>query len=268
PAAPAASGATHETRVSPRGRAAATSDRPARLPGPAGLHPRFPRGWAAMRGWKAVALTSGTRAYWALGATISTILTARFLGPQGRGVIAAVTSWVLLFSTCGHLSLAHVVIYLAGGRERARRLPVVTGSALALTGTLALVGWAVAAGLYLLTAGRLFHHLELPVLLIAFAGLPLALWIETRNSLLALLGDLRRLNVAQALGTTTGLLLVVLLVGLLHGGVEAALLATLASYVVGAGTALVGIVRASRPLAVSRAVVGELLAGGARLHPA
>ena len=57
-----------------------------------------------MRLWKAVTLTSGTKAYWMIGAMIGTVITARFLGPQGRGVIAAATSWVALFVTFGHFS--------------------------------------------------------------------------------------------------------------------------------------------------------------------
>src|SRR5439155_25149304 len=82
-----------------------------------------------MKSWKAVTLTSGTKAYWIIGAMISTVITARFLGPQGRGVIAAATSAVAVFVTCGHLSLAHVVVYRAARAERARVLPVVTGRA-------------------------------------------------------------------------------------------------------------------------------------------
>ena len=52
-----------------------------------------------MRSWKAVTLTSGTKAYWIIGAMISTVITARYLGPQGRGVIAAATSSVAVFVT-------------------------------------------------------------------------------------------------------------------------------------------------------------------------
>src|SRR5436305_2037199 len=38
-----------------------------------------------MRLWKAITLTSVAKAYWIIGAMIGTIITARFLGPQGRG---------------------------------------------------------------------------------------------------------------------------------------------------------------------------------------
>src|SRR5947199_2410078 len=104
-----------------------------------------------MRLWKAVTLTSGTKAYWMIGGMVAMIITARFLGPQGRGVIAAATSWVALFVTFGHFSLSNVIIYLLGDDNRERLLPIVTGSVLALTTLTTLLGWAIAAVMYLLT---------------------------------------------------------------------------------------------------------------------
>src|ERR1051326_4494675 len=149
-----------------------------------------------MRLWKAVTLTSGTKAYWMLGAMVATVITARYLGPQGRGVIAAATSWVALFVTFGHFSLSNVIIYLLGGEQRERLLPVVTGSVLALVAATTLLGWSIAAAMHVFTHGRLFQHIDAPVLAIAFAGLPFLLWMENGNSLLIVLGDLKRLNLA------------------------------------------------------------------------
>ena len=219
-----------------------------------------------MRLWKAVTLTSGTKAYWMIGAMIGTVITARFLGPQGRGVIAAATSWVALFVTFGHFSLSNVIIYLLGGEDRARLLPVVTGSVMAVTAATALLGWAIAAAMYVATHGRIFQHIAPPVLAIAFAGLPLLLWMENGNSLLIVLGDLKRLNVAQAAGTTIGVVLVTLAVGVWKGGVAAALAATLVSYMVVVGIGLARVIAASWPLRVSRDVVRSLLTGAVRLH--
>src|SRR5262245_30593611 len=155
-----------------------------------------------MRSWKAVTLTTAAKAYWIIGAMISTVITARFLGPQGRGIIAAATSWVALFVTFGHLSLQHVIVFLLGSADRERNLPRVAGSVMVVTAGTAVIGWAVAATMALSTHGAVFNHLPLPALLVAFAGLPLLLWMENGNSLLIVLGDLRRLNVAQIAGTT------------------------------------------------------------------
>src|ERR1044071_1991112 len=115
-----------------------------------------------MRLWKAVTLTSGTKAYWMIGAMVGTVVTARFLGPQGRGVIAAATSWVALFVTFGHFSLSSVIIYLLSGEDRARLLPVVTGSVMTLVAATTLVGWTIAAAMYAVTHGRMFQHIDPP----------------------------------------------------------------------------------------------------------
>src|ERR1043165_4137425 len=155
-----------------------------------------------MRLWKAVTLTSGTKAYWMLGAMVITIITARYLGPQGRGVIAAATSWVSLFVAFGHFSLANIIIYLLSGEDRQRLVPAVTGSVMLLTAATTLLGWAIAAAMHFMTHGRAFQHIAVPVLIVAFATLPFLLWMENGNSLLIVLGDLKRLNVAQAAGTT------------------------------------------------------------------
>jgi len=220
----------------------------------------------SMRSWKAVTLTSATKAYWILGALVSTVITARILGPQGRGVIAAATSSVAVFVTFGHLSLANVVVYLAGRGERARVLPVVTGSLLAITAAMTILGWTICGAIYGLTAGRAFQNITPSVLLIAFAALPFLLWLENGNSLLVVIGDLKRLNVAQLAGTTIGILLVALAVGVMKGGVAAALAATLVSSIVVVGLGLTRVLRESRPLAISRNTIGELLGGGVRLH--
>lgn len=212
-------------------------------------------------------LTSGTKAYWMIGAMIGTLITARYLGPQGRGVIAAATSWVALFVTFGHLSLSNVIVYLlADEQERARRLSVVAGSVLAITAAATLLAWTIALTMHLASGGRIFHNIGTPVLVVAFAALPFLLWMENGNSLLIVLGDLKRLNLAQFLGTTTGVLLVFLAVAVWKGGVAAALTATLVSYIVVVGVGLTRVLGASRPLAISRAAVHDLLGGAVRLH--
>src|ERR1043165_662039 len=221
-----------------------------------------------MRLWKAVTLTSGTKAYWMLGAMVITIITARYLGPQGRGVIAAATSWVALFVAFGHFSLANIIIYLLSGEERERLLPTVTGSVMLLTAMTTLLGWAIAAALHFATHGRIFQHIAPTVLVVAFPTVPFLLWMENGNSLLIVLGDLKRLNVAQAAGTTIGVILVVLAIGVWKGGVIAAIGATLVSYIVVVGLGLARVIAASRPLTVSRPVVRSLLGGGAKLHVA
>jgi O-antigen/teichoic acid export membrane protein len=218
-----------------------------------------------MRLWKAATVTSATKAYWVIGAMITTLVTARFLGPSGRGEIAAATSWVAMFHTFGHLSLAHVLMYVLGGDRRAR-FPAVAGSVMAITVAVTLAAWTIVVALQVAAGGAVFERLPPAVLLIAFAGLPCLLWLEYANSLLIATGDLARLNLAQIAGTTTGIVLVVVAVVVLPGGPAAALAAILASYVVSVAVGLPRIVAAAGRPVVSGPIVRELLQGGARLH--
>jgi len=221
-----------------------------------------------MRSWKAVTLTSGTKAYWIIGAMISTVITARLLGPHGRGVIAAAMSWVTMFSTFGHLSLASVIVYLLGRQERDRNLPAVAGSVMAITAATTLLGWTIVLLMDVFSGGRIFQNIPAAALVVAFAGLPLLLWMENGNSLLIVLGDLKRVNLAQFAGTTTTIVLVLIAVGVLHLGVVGALGATVASYAILNGIVLSRVLRESGRLSISREVVRGLLGGGIRLHVA
>jgi O-antigen/teichoic acid export membrane protein len=218
-----------------------------------------------MRLWKAATLTTAAKAYWVIGALIATLVTARYLGPNGRGVIAAATSWVAMFFTFGHLSLAHVMMYVLDGDGRAR-VPAVTGSLMAITAAVTLLAWAIVGTLHIATGGAVFEHIPPTVLLMAFAGLPCLLWMEYANSLLVATGHLDRLNVAQIAGTTTGIVLVVSAVAVLKGGPAAALAAIVASYVVTVAIGLPRILAASGRPVVSGPIVRQLLHGGARLH--
>src|SRR5262245_52097051 len=123
-----------------------------------------------MQVWKAATLTSATKAYWVIGAMITTLVTARFLGPTGRGEIAAATSWVAMFCTFGHLSVAHVLMYVLGNDGRAR-FPALVGSVMAITVAATLGAWAIVAALQVASGGAVFGDIPPVVLLIAFAGL-------------------------------------------------------------------------------------------------
>src|SRR5688572_4843873 len=103
-----------------------------------------------MRSLTAATLTSGTKAYWIAGAMVATLVTARVLGPEGRGVIAAATSWVTMFVTFGHFSLANVAVYLLG-RDGRSRLPAVAGSLMAIAAVVTALAWTIALTLYVAT---------------------------------------------------------------------------------------------------------------------
>jgi hypothetical protein len=91
--------------------------------------------------WVDVVHTSGATVISVAIGALSVALTARVLGPEGRGLYAAATSWASLFATFGSLSLGQVVIHRVAGREPSDWYGDVTGTLLALCVALTLGGW-------------------------------------------------------------------------------------------------------------------------------
>lgn len=150
-----------------------------------------------------------------LGATaVQTVLTARFLGPEGRGVVAVVvliasTAALLLGSGMGGSTVFHV----ASGRLRARQ-------AAGFSVTFVLLGTAVAAllGVTIATTGlthRLFPGISTTLLALGIAGVPMILLGNQLRSILQGMSRIRAANLAMvtepvATVALTGLVLVVL----------------------------------------------------------
>src|SRR5687767_5761139 len=105
-----------------------------------------------------------------------------------------------MFSIFGYLSLSQVIVYLAAGKPDDEWLGPVLGSALAILAAVAILGWIMAAAIYLISGGRSFHHLDAVVLSLAFLGLPALLWIENGNGILMALARLPIMNLAQVAG--------------------------------------------------------------------
>jgi O-antigen/teichoic acid export membrane protein len=218
------------------------------------------------RAERQVASTAAAKVFAFAALVVNASLTARYLGPEGRGAFAAAVSWVSLFAVVGYLSLAQVVVYRAAGRPREAWLPGTVGTLLGIAGMVTLLGWAVAAAGYLLTGAALFNHLGPGVLALAFCMLPFLLWLENGNALLAALDALRVHNAALVLGAVSGMAAMGAFLVLLDGGVPGALLATLVYHAVVVLAGLAFVLRQAGPLRFSRDEARALLGGGARLH--
>jgi O-antigen/teichoic acid export membrane protein len=213
-----------------------------------------------------VAGTSGARVYVTLMMLMITAATARFLGPDGRGVLVAASGWVTTFATFGYLSMAQPLFFRVRGREPAEWLPESVGTLMALVAVLTVLGWAVAAACFALSDGAVFRGIGPVALLFAFGALPFLLWQENGTAILLAMGELRVLNIIQVITATASLLLVVLLVGGVGFGVPGALVAVGAAPAL---TALLGIgflFRRARSLRVDWKVARELVVGGIQLH--
>jgi len=216
--------------------------------------------------WRLVAWTSGARIYWVAANLLTAVITARLLGPTGRGVLVAATSWVTMFGTFGFLSLSQVVIFMAAGRSAEEWLPKVLGGLVRILSIVAVLGIAVAAGLYAYGDGRIFNNIPPFTLLIAFCALPFILWIENGNGVLMALGSLHVLNGSQVIGGTMALLLTFLAAGPLHLGVSGAVGAWVVAQATIVAITFGYVVRRSRHVPLRDNSARELLSGGAKLH--
>ena len=176
--------------------------------------------------WKPIIETTGAN-FIALGASAITVfITARYLGPDGRGILAAATSWVTLFSTLGTFSIGSVIIHHAVDKQGIDWLPDVAGTLLLLVFATAIAGWALAAFLYIISGGAAFSHLSPGVLALAFLSLPLLIWNEDSRGVLYALGQLRTWNASASIGSVVTGAGAFALVAVWRGGVAGALIAT------------------------------------------
>jgi O-antigen/teichoic acid export membrane protein len=216
--------------------------------------------------WLKIAHASGARIYGLLAAMASLVITARWLGPEGRGAFAAATTWSLLFATFGSLSLGQVAIHRASQRRDQSWLGDTLAALLALTAAITVVSWTVAAVMYLVSRGGAFGHLQVRYLVLGFLMLPFVVWEQFGSSLLTAVDRLDIYNRWQVVGRTLGLLVIVAAAAS-RWGVEAALAATLLTQAcVSLGGLRFLIRRAEGGLRTSWATVRELLTGGVKLH--
>jgi antigen flippase len=194
------------------------------------------------------------------------MITARLLGPAGRGTFAATTSWVGLAATFGTLSLGQVLLHHVAGKPSEEWLAETAGTALATTAAVTLVGWIAIAVLYATTGGRMFNHISPLLLALAFAALPFMIWMDTGRYLLLALDALSTANWAQIGGAVTTLTAIVLLVGIARLGVAGAVgAATIATACV-ATVMGAAVLRRTPRLDVSTPLLKQLLRGSSQLH--
>uniref|UniRef100_A0A831U5H8 Undecaprenyl-diphospho-oligosaccharide flippase n=1 Tax=Geobacter metallireducens TaxID=28232 RepID=A0A831U5H8_GEOME len=217
--------------------------------------------------WAKIIETSGARIYGLAAGMVSLFITARLLGPEGRGTLAAVTSWVALFALFSGLSLGQVAQYRIQIRRDEEWLPGLLGM-LAASGTVlsavALLGALLA---YVTTGGDFFKGIPPTLLVIGFAMLPFLIGEEYGASLLTAVGLLRVYNIALVIGRTLAVVSVIVLVYFVGLGVRGALVAQVM------GQALVAIIllealrrKARGSLRLELPELVPLIKGAAKLH--
>lgn len=220
--------------------------------------------------WVNIAHTSGARIYAMAVGVFTLFLTARLLGPEGRGQVAAITTWVSMFSTFAYLSLGQVALHrMADDRER-ECFGSLLGSLLLMTAILSVAGWLIAAGMYVINPDGAFKGLPLWPLVVGFLALPFFIWEQYGSSLLMGLEQIRIYNRFQVIGRTVAVVVLFALVGGLGMGVAGVLGANLLGQVIVAfgGLGFLFSVVRSKGLSCKpdNMEIRALVSGGAKLH--
>lgn len=220
--------------------------------------------------WGSIAHASGAKIYSLLVGVFTLSLTARLLGPEGRGQVAAITTWVGMFSTFAYLSLGQVALHRMATDQEHRRFGSLLGSLLLMAMGLTLAGWLVAFGLHWYNPEGVFKGLPTFLLVVGFLTLPFMIWEQYGSSLLMGLERLRTYNRYQIIGRTVSVAGVFVLVGGFGLGVAGALESNLLGQVIVAigGIGFLFSFARNKQCACwpDKSEIKALLAGGAKLH--
>ena len=210
--------------------------------------------------------TSAARAYSLAMAFFGLVLTARWLGPHGRGLVATVIAWSTLSSSIAYLSLGQVAIHLSIQRDPKTWLPSMLGTLGRIACVICVIGWIVGIGVYVATGGAAFHPLTAPLLIMALVCFPLLVWEQYGSALLMATDRVDVYNRAQVLGRTVGLvaMLAMLAIG---AGVTAVVGAIVFGQAVTSFTGMRALLRlAGDRLRYEARLARKLIGRGARLH--
>ncbi|MDQ2891393.1 MAG: oligosaccharide flippase family protein [Gemmatimonadota bacterium] len=220
----------------------------------------------AQGSWRDAIHAGSANVYAALVSAGILAVTARLLGPTGRGVYAAATSWASVFATIASLSLGQAAIHQTAGRPHGEWAAEVAGTLRGLVLVISSIAWSVAVLLYVETRGRFFQHIPATALCIAFAALPFSLWFDNGRYLLFAMERVPAFNRSQYVGyTVSGLATVVLLRGF-HLGVGGALVAWMLLYATMAIVGYAAVHSGGLSSRFSSARAGRLLSASATLH--
>jgi O-antigen/teichoic acid export membrane protein len=217
--------------------------------------------------WLAITKTSGTKIYSMVLGLVSLALTARWLGPEGRGTVAAITTWVGLLSVLGGLSLGQVALHRATEQRGTPWLGKTLGSLMLIAAIATICGWGIVTLGSSWAALGLFHGIPVGALMLGFAMLPLMIWEQYGSALLMATNRLPVYNRAQIVGRSCALPLVFLFVFVCNWGVYGALLTTFLAQMVVAFWGIRDLIAtAGEHVRPDRTIIRSLVGAGLRLH--
>lgn len=194
-------------------------------------------GGAAIGG--AFATTMATSGATILLGLVSGVLTARFLGADGRGVVAAVSTWTLTLTWASNLSFANAMVFLQSrGADPGR----VLGTTLAVVPVLGALGIGIAQVLVPFGFSAQTEETRL-IARVFLCAVPIVLTTEAMWAMLMARQRFLFLGVVRITQPAAYVLVLLTLLGLDHFTPVAVLSAQVASYTVALVVALAALLR-------------------------
>lgn len=156
--------------------------------------------------WRKIFSTVWARVVDVLAGLLTVMLTAHWLGPEGRGIIVSSLAWVGLYSTFGAFGLGQVVIYRAS-KGQSEWLERAIGPLITVTLIVSILSWITVVLLDQLNSS-IFGAIPRQVLACAYLMLPFLLWEQYSAPILTALNRVDLHNRAKIIGRTLGLVLV------------------------------------------------------------
>ena len=220
--------------------------------------------WPLMRD---IAGTSGARIYSTILSLATLALTARWLGPEGRGIVVVITTWAALVAGIGHLSIGQVLVHRAANRADGEWIGPALTAVATFTAIATIIGWIAVALLFVLLGDSWFDGIPGVALALGLAALPFLIWEQYNSALLSIVGRLKTYNVAQIAGRSLALLLLVVTIKLLGFGVYGFLIAFIAGQAIVAFAGATALLQhAGRRLQGGLQTICELVRDGLKLH--
>jgi len=217
--------------------------------------------------WLNVVEVGVARTFSLLAGTVVLFLTARILGPERQGIIAAAVAWVSLFANFAGLSLGQVTHYRIQKIKSQDWFPTVFGGLLFFVFVLSAIAYLVAIGVYHLTNGEMFKSIPPVVITITFALLPLIIWDQFSSNLLAAVGKLRIYNTAQYVGRAVWVLMTITFIVIMNFGVMGAIMAQIMGLSI---MTIIGFIALWKlvpgGIQLRKAEIKEMLKGSGKLH--
>ena len=178
--------------------------------------------------WKEIFQTASVKIYVCLLSLIGLIITARYLGTNGRGTVVAIQTWVEMFYTFSYLSLGETAYhYLLKNKEKTNET---FSSLLVFAVANSIIFFIIFINLYVFNK-NIFGELQFNLLCIGFFSLPFIIWEQYSNSLFLVLNKLNVYNKSQAICKTIGLAILLFFIITLEQGVIGFLISVLLGYI-------------------------------------